>query len=117
MNYFLLKLSDLIKNYDQQAYIDIINLAGRYDKVPFAGQPTSQHAFKYIMYLKLMHGLDDASFHSMKRKYLDTGLHIQEECRNELNKLISADAIKTGISSAEITKRFYDLLSKSKTII
>ena len=104
------KLAKALEELEPSASEKIKSLAGRYDKVPVATPPRMQHAYKYIMYLKLMKGLDDASFHSMKRKYMDTSPSIQEECRQELNKIISQDALNGTPSSAEIRRTFEERL-------
>lgn len=106
MKEILFKLAQKLETIDLNSSQIIYKLAGRYDKVPIPNPPELQPAFKYIMYLKLMKGLDDTSFHHMKRKYLNTSPDIQEECTQELNKLINQDALKFQISSAEIRKDF-----------
>jgi len=104
------KLATLLKESEPDISKQIEALAGRYDKMPISTPEKLQHAYKYIMYLKLMKNLDDPTFYHMKRKYLNTAPNIQEECKRELDKLISQDALKTGISSAEIRRVFYSKL-------
>lgn len=112
----LYKLSELIQELDSESAEEIISLAGRYDKAPIPMPIKLQPAFKYIMYLKLMRGLDDRTFHYMKRKYIGTSTNIQEECRRELDKIISQDALKTKYSSAEIRRTFEQKL-RTQTLI
>ena len=104
------KLAEELRSVDRKAYEAIKRLAGRYDKVPVATPIGLQPAYKYIMYLKLMRGLDDASFHAIKRKYINTSLDIQEECRQELDKIVGQDAINSGLSSSEIRREFEEKL-------
>jgi len=106
------KLAALLKNIDSDASNKILSLSARYEKSPMPMPAKTQPAFKYIMYLKLMRGLEDSQFHYMKRKYLDTSLDIQQECQRELDKMVSEDALSTGYSSAEIRRSFLKKLSK-----
>ena len=112
MNEKLLKLSYLIKSYNLQASYDIARLAGRYDDKLLSMKEEIQPAYKYVMYLFLMRGLDESTFYHMKRKYTNTSLEVQEECRKELDKMINEDAINSDFSSAEIRRTF---LSKMKS--
>ena len=105
------KLAKALELIEPKASDKIRALAGRYDKMPIATPPRMQHAYKYIMYLKLMKGLDDSSFHAMKRKYMNTSPTIQEECRQELNKIISQDALNGIPSSSEIRRTFQERLN------
>lgn len=104
------KLAEALESLDPTASSSIKALAGRYDKVPVSTPPLMQHAYKYIMYLRLMKGIDDESFHAMKRKYMGTSPGIQEECRQELDKIINEDAINGIPSSAEIRRTFEERL-------
>jgi hypothetical protein len=104
------KLAEALKVMDPSASDKIRRIAGRYDKVPVSTPPIMQHAYKYIMYLRLMKGIDDESFHAMKRKYMDCSPGIQEECRQELSKIINQDAIAGIPSSAEIRRTFEERL-------
>lgn len=113
MRNWLYQLADQIKNIDSQASQQILVLAGRYDKSLSPIPATLQPAFKYIMYLKFFRGLDESSFHHMKRKYMDTSQDIQEECRAELDKLISEDALKYGVSSAVIRQQLEEKIKST----
>jgi hypothetical protein len=111
MNKKLEKLADLLASIDVEAANTIYKLAGRHDKVIIKSPIKLQPAYKYIMYLKLMHGFNDAIFHRMKRKYLDTSRDLQEECFEELNKIILRDALTQKIPSSTIRIDFMKRLS------
>jgi hypothetical protein len=111
MNKRLEKIADYISSVDVEAANAIYKLAGRHDKVIIKMPTKMQPAYKYIMYLKLMHELNDRTFHRMKRRYLDTSKALQDECHEELNKIISRDALKHGIPSSTIRITFQDKLS------
>lgn len=106
----LFKLAEIMKAVDPEAAEKIQLLAGRYDKFPNLTPIELQPAYKYIMYLKLIRGLDNSSFHYMKRKYLNTSKDIQTECQNELNKIISEDALKSKLPSSTIWEIFREKL-------
>lgn len=106
------KLAEALRVINSDASTQIERLAGRYADVPVSTPVVMQHAYKYIMYLRLMKGLDNATFHHMKRKYLNTSPDIQEECFQELNKLIHQDAINGEPSSAEIRRTFAEKLGE-----
>lgn len=40
-----------------------------------------------------MRNLDNKSFHTLKRKYIDTDKNLQEECKIELKKIMIEDSI------------------------
>ena len=105
-------LSKALKAIEPDASEKIERIAGRYDKTPNSTPPALQPAYKYIMYLRLMKGLDDTTFHHMKRKYMNTSPDIQRECREELDKVINRDALNGAPSSAEIRREFEERLSK-----
>lgn len=106
MNTILYTLARHLSEIDSSTANEILALAGRYDKMNASGPPEIQPAFKYIMYLKLMHNLEDSAFHHMKRKYLNTSTEIQQECQTELDKIIAKDALRLGASSAVIRQEF-----------
>jgi hypothetical protein len=112
----LKKLAEFISTIDSDLGDQINALAGRYDKseitVPFSLQP----AYDYIMYLKLMRGLNTSAFHHMKRKYLDTSNDVQDECKKELEKMIMEDAVKFKIPSSEIRKNFKERVKKFNSL-
>jgi hypothetical protein len=108
----LKKLAQEIKQWDLERCYQIEKLAGRYDKAISPPPEGLQHCIKYIIYLKLMRNLDDASFHALKRKYRDTKTEIQLECQKELDKLILEDAIKQKIPSSTIRREFQDRFEK-----
>ncbi len=110
MNTILKKLAKDIRKSNPEISDRILVLAGRYDKSRVSTPPEIQHSFKYIMYLKLIRGLDDETFHSMKRKYLNTSPQIQEEARQELDKLVREDALASNFTSSEIMRRFNESL-------
>lgn len=113
----LLKLADQLQIVEPEIAKTIRALAGRYEKVPRPMPYRIQPAFKYIMYLKLMHNLDETTFHHMKRKYLNTSTDIQQECQRELDKIISQDALKFKRSSAEIRRDFEDRLRRANYLM
>lgn len=117
MDQELKKLSELLLPLDLEAAEAIQKLSGRYTKNNFNTPIQLQPAFKYIMYLKLMRGIDDATFHYMKRKYMDTSPEVQRECQEELDKVISRDALSQRISSATIRQNFYNKLKASSNLI
>lgn len=112
----LLKLAKQLESVSLDAASKIYKLAGRHDKVlsmPIKIQP----AYKYIMYLKLMHKSDneerdDRTFHTMKRRYIDTSTELQQECQEELDKLIMEDAAKQKIPSSTVIRNFNLLLKE-----
>ena len=57
-----------------------------------------------------MRGLDDATFHKMKRRYMDTSSHLQDECYKELNKIILEDALAQKIPSSTVRINFINKL-------
>lgn len=116
MNHLLIALAKNLNNYDLEASLQVAKLAGRYDKAPINNPIIMQPAFKYIMYLKLMRGIPNAIFHQMKRKYLNTSIEVQEECRKELDELVHQDSLKYGISSTEILKDFDNRLNSPELI-
>lgn len=105
-------LSNALRHIDPEKSLEIIRIAGRYDKASVKTPDAMQPAYKYIMYLRLMKGLDDETFHHMKRKYLDTSIDIQQECLQELNKIINQDALNGKLSSSEIRRSFYKKLKE-----
>ena len=74
-------LAEALRTIEPEASEQINKLAGRYDKAPVFTPPALQPAYKYIMYLRLMKGLDDDTLHSMTRKYINSSIGIQEESR------------------------------------
>jgi hypothetical protein len=110
MNKKLEKLAELLSSIDLEAANAIYKLAGRHDKVVIKMPTKMQHAYKYIMYLKCMRNLDDETFHKMKRKYLDTSRKLQQECYDELNKIIIHDAIAQKIPSSTVRINFINKL-------
>lgn len=117
MRNHLLKLADSLQTIEPEIAETIRALAGRYDKAPLPMPYRLQPAFKYIMYLKLIHNLDDMTFHHMKRKYLNTSTDIQLECQKELDKIINQDAMKFKRSSAEIRKDFEEKLRRANYLM
>jgi len=107
-------LSDYLKSFDSDISDRIKSIAGRYDDVPISMPDILQPAYKYIMYLRLMKGLEDPTFYAMKRKYMNSSPGIQEECRNELDKIINRDALNGRPSSAEIRREFERRLKELK---
>lgn len=105
----LLKLAKTLESYAES--LDIISLAARYDKTNTTSVKT-QNAYKYIMYLKLIRNVDDRSFHSAKRRYLNTSNNIQSECLSELDKMFLDDAKKMKISVASLRNIFRQKLKK-----
>ena len=113
----LKRLTKALKAIEPEVSGRIQVLAGRYDKAPVKTPPEMQPAYKYIMYLKLMKGLDDPTFHHMKRKYLNTSPDIQQECREELDKIINRDSLESEFSSAEIRRSFEEKLKRARPLL
>lgn len=110
MNDKLLKLANLLEEVNLDAANKIYKLAGRHDKV-LSMSIKMQPAYKYIMYLKLMHksdneDRDDKTFHTMKRRYIDTSTEVQQECQEELDKLIMQDSAQQKIPSSTVRRNF-----------
>ncbi len=106
----LLKLAIWLDKLDHESSLSIKKLAARYDKKPMSTPPQSQSAFKYLMYLKLMRGLDDKSFHYFKRKYMNTSDDIQKECEEEFKKVLLQDTLRYKMLSSDLIKIFYERL-------
>jgi len=109
-------LSKHLASFDAKASHFVCKLAARYEKSDVYTPKELQPAYKYIMYLKIMKGLDDETFHHMKRKYMDTSSKLQAEFTKELDKIISNDALNGEASSAEIRKEFLERLSMEEDI-
>lgn len=113
----LLKLAEQLETKEPEIAESIRVLAGRYTKIPLPMPYRLQPAFKYIMYLKLMHNLDNATFHHMKRKYLNTSTDIQLECQKELDKIINQDALKFKRSSSQLRRDFEEKLRRANYLM
>lgn len=112
MNHKLRKLAEYLSSIDEESANAIYKLAGRHDKIVAPLPLKLQPAYKYIMYLKCMRNLDDETFHKMKRRYVDTSRHLQEECQKELDKIIFDDARHQKIPSSTVRKNFLGVLSR-----
>lgn len=119
----LIKLANALAELNLDAANTIYKLAGkrrksnnkRHEKNKIKYPIKSQPAYKYIMYFKLMRGVDDDIFHRMKRQYLDTPNSLQKECLAEFDKLILEDAISQKIPSSTIRKNFSKALADFET--
>lgn len=98
----LTNLAKSLSSLDADASNHIRKLSARYDKASSSLPIKLQPAFKYIMYLKLFRNVDDETFHKMKRKYIDTDSQIQNECQQELDKLVSEDAAAQQVPTSTI---------------
>jgi 2-phosphoglycerate kinase len=119
----LIKLAEALTEVDFSAADTVYKLAGkrrksnhkRHEKNKIKYPIKSQPAYKYIMYFKLMRGVDDDIFHRMKRQYLDTHDSLQKECLEEFNKLVLEDALAQKIPSSTIRKNFSRALADFET--
>lgn len=106
------KLANQLSALDVAAANYVYKLAGRHDKVIVKLPTKLQPAYKYIMYLKLCRNLDDETFHKMKRRYIDTSQKLQNECFDELNKIVLEDALSKKIPSSTIRREFQEKLEQ-----
>lgn len=106
MKHKLLNLANSLSHLDRNASDHIHKLSARYDKASSSLPIKLQPAFKYIMYLKLFRNVDDETFHKMKRKYINTDSQVQNECQQELDKLVSEDARTQQIPTSTVRLNF-----------